>query len=247
MDLETPESSAMSRVLTVCGARELPYRLDIVCTDTKYSGGEGWQRMNQGGLERLDRYLTDHRRTDLVVIDTWGLFKTERHVNAQHSYDRDVKEIQQLKVLAANYNIGIMLVHHTNKRTGGDWVDSASGTRGLTGSCDTLVNLERMRGSVGAVLNVTGRYVRTSRHRLAFNDKALRFSYVCDADTSELSEARQEVVVLLKGDDPMLPREIADTLNKKPGTIRKLLASMLRSGDVILTDDHRHYTVPVDM
>jgi len=246
LDLETPKAAATERVGVLCAGRAFPHRLDIVCADSALAGGVlGWPRMHDGGLEKLDRYLA-HHRTDLVVVDTWGLFKSSRHVGAQYSYDRDVAEVQELKVLAARHNAGVFLIHHEKKGRGDDWVQRASGTTGLTGSCDTLVNLERIRGGVTALLRVTGRYVRTSRHRLAFNDTTLAFTYLHDADTSAVSEARVEIVALLHMlEEPMSPSELAITLNKRPGTVRMLLANMLKAGEVLVTDDRR-YTVPLE-
>jgi hypothetical protein len=245
LDLETPEREMQLRANMILGDREWPYRLDYVASDNIYDGNLGFPRMDQGGLEELDEYLGSHR-TELVVIDLWGAFKPDRGSGSPHNYDKDVEEIGQLKMLAARHSASIILIHHTNKRNHKDWVKRISGTSGLTNACDTIVLLERARGAVACKLYVTGRYIRTGTYNLAFNDKNLSFTYVGDADQSEISERRLEIITLLTGlDEALKPHEIGRILNRSGGSVRQLLASMLQDKQVLVTYDRR-YTVPVN-
>ena len=61
----------------------------------------------------------------------------------------------------------IVTVHHTRKDQSGDFLDSTSGTYGISGSVDTVLVLARKRGETAGVLHVTGRDVDEDEYRLA--------------------------------------------------------------------------------
>lgn len=69
---------------------------------------------------------------------------------------------------------GLWAVHHTRQRTlgvpTGDFLESVSGTSGITGAADTIAVLARERHELEAILAVTGRDVEEQQYALQFDD-----------------------------------------------------------------------------
>ena len=71
-----------------------------------------WPRMDQGGVERLGEWLTDHPAIRLVIIDTLGRFRPKESGNSS-AYQADYHVGSELKSLAEQFRIAILLVHHS--------------------------------------------------------------------------------------------------------------------------------------
>lgn len=69
---------------------------------------------------------------------------------------------------------GLWAVHHTRQRTlgvpTGDFLESVSGTSGITGAADTIAVLARERHELEAILAVTGRDVEEQQYALQFDE-----------------------------------------------------------------------------
>lgn len=62
------------------------------------------------------------------------------------TYERDYRIVGGLKMLAdAHPGSSIIVVHHTRKASGSDFVDAVSGTQGIAGAADTILLLQRDR------------------------------------------------------------------------------------------------------
>jgi hypothetical protein len=47
--------------------------------------------------------------------------------------------------VADKHGVALLAIHHTNKTKHNDWLDTISGTLGLSGAADTLMVLRRER------------------------------------------------------------------------------------------------------
>ena len=108
------------------------------------------------GLElQIEKFLSQHPETGLVVIDTLQKVRTgDANGNV---YACDYRDMSTLKSLADRHNIGILLVHHQRKDRTDDPFDDISGSVALMGGADTSWVLRRRRMSLNAQLHVTGR------------------------------------------------------------------------------------------
>jgi hypothetical protein len=98
----------------------------------------------------------------VVFIDTFMAFSD---IEDSNSYSETTRKIRELKRIADTLDIAVVVVHHKKKeaRNGGDWMEEAIGSQGLTGAADCVISLKRKRGENDAVLLVTGRDV-VDRH-----------------------------------------------------------------------------------
>lgn len=93
----------------------------------------------------------------VVIIDTFGKIDAPARTN-ETQYARDYRVIGSLKALAdSNPGSSIIIVHHTRKMDGADFLDAVSGTQGIAGAADTILLLKRARHETQAQLQVTSR------------------------------------------------------------------------------------------
>lgn len=106
----------------------------------------------------------------LVILDTLGKVMPSSSPG-ESAYQRDYRIGSALKRLTDSHpGSTLLVVHHTRKAEGADWMDSTSGTQGLNGSADFTVSLARDRNTTEAVLKVTGRDVRENEYAMASED-----------------------------------------------------------------------------
>ena len=128
-----------------------------------------------------------------------------------------------------------------------DFVDSSSGTNGLTGAADTVIVLQRRRLDESAVLSVTGRDVDEAEYGL---DKALGGSWqlvggsleaaaqAADTIRVEIAADRhgdrmREVVGIVNASEVTTPKDVADKLGIDNDSASKYLR---RAADKELID-----------
>jgi RecA-family ATPase len=115
-----------------------------------------WPRADEGGVERLADFLTEHPDTRLVVIDTFARFKS-RATGRRSQYDEDRDAVDPLIPIAAEHKVAILLVHHLRESESDDPLNMIHGSAGLTGGVDGALVLKRQRGRADAFLHVDGR------------------------------------------------------------------------------------------
>ena len=114
------------------------------------------KQLGAGLYEQLARFVSEHRDTRLIIIDT--LQKIREASGDRYSYASDYEIIGQLKYFADQTGIALLLVHHTRKQQADDKFDMISGTNGLLGAADGAFVLQKeKRTGNTAVLEVSGR------------------------------------------------------------------------------------------
>ncbi len=125
------------------------------------------ENMASGLCEQIREFCREHPDTVLVAIDTFQLI---RNNEVDTSYGNDYKEMRELKALADELRITLLLVHHLRKQGDGDPVNKLSGTTGISGATDATYILDRSkRSSDGATLICTGRDIEYREFELRFD------------------------------------------------------------------------------
>ena len=109
-------------------------------------------------LEQAREFMSEHAdEAPVIIIDTLG--KVAPPANAGESdYQKDYRIGGGLKAVADSVSGGsVIVVHHTRKAAGDDFLDSVSGTQGLAGSADSILVLRRDRNENNGSLSVTSR------------------------------------------------------------------------------------------
>lgn len=126
------------------------------------------------GLEKqITGFVMDHPGTRLVIIDT--LKKIRPGDDETYSYARDYADMAQLKQIADDNDICLLLVHHTRKKEDeSDAFNTVSGTNGLTGAADgSFIFAKKRRTDSDAILQFTGRDVQDQMFYLSRNRETL--------------------------------------------------------------------------
>src|SRR5262249_14737505 len=90
-------------------------------------------RLTDGGLEIIKGWIEKAERPRLIIIDTLAMVRAK-----QTQYDADYYAVVELRTLANECGIAVVVVHHLRKMDADDAFDTVSGTLGLTGAPDTI-------------------------------------------------------------------------------------------------------------
>ncbi|MGM1018002.1 MAG: AAA family ATPase [Actinomycetota bacterium] len=109
-------------------------------------------------LTQAREFMSEHHdQAPVVIIDTLGKIAPPASAG-ESDYQRDYRVGGGLKAVADSVTGGsVIVVHHTRKASGDDFLDSVSGTQGLAGSADSILVLRRDRSDDRGSLSVTSR------------------------------------------------------------------------------------------
>lgn len=202
-----------------------------------------WQRLDQGGVEALDQWLSEHPHVRLVVIDTLQKVRPPQKPQG-NIYAEDYASVAGLKALAERHNVAIVLVHHLRKAKGRDPLERVSGSTGLTGVVDAVWIMERQRGAQTAKLFVTGRDVVEQELQLTWDEDTARWSASCAARPPERSQARQAILdALTEAGGPMTPAKLAEKLGRDRNPVKAMMWKMQNSGELTVDAQGRYSVV----
>jgi hypothetical protein len=207
-----------------------PERLDLVLWDAP--------RVGHGFEERLLTWLDEHPEARLVVIDILEKVRPPRQPH-ESIYSADYRALAPLQRLAQDRNIAILIVHHSNKTKPEDFRDSASGSMGLIGACDTFWSLQRLAGEADAALHIIGRDVDAQEIALQFKDGF--WTALGNAEDYRLSQASKAVLEVLRdAGKPCTPADLAKALDTPRDTMKKRLLRMADRGEILNIGDGRY-------
>lgn len=126
------------------------------------------RRIREGLSEQI-REAVARYDIELVVIDTLQMV---RGAAGDNLYASDYADIGEIKHLADELGICIIVVTHTHKASDqGNVFASITGTNGITGAADEMMVLARPNALDGrATLSVTGRDVELAEYKLRLED-----------------------------------------------------------------------------
>jgi AAA domain len=193
------------------------------------------------GIDRL-RQAIEKNKPALVIIDTLAMVRTLRNKN-ENEYNGDYRALGPFKKLADEFNVAIILVHHTRKdEQNSDPYQSISGTYGISGSADTLMVLMPERDAKGrltknAGLNVRGRQVTTAEERpypLVFdaNTGHWRMDATSFAMQFAVGSVKYRVAVYLFEHPGSTVKDVCTATDMKRESIRTALKRMMLDNQV---------------
>lgn len=154
------------------------------------------KKLGQGLCEQIREFIHEHPDTVLVAIDT---FQIVRSSGQDISYASDYEEVRELKKLADELQISILLVHHLRKQGASDPLNKLSGTTGISGAMDAIFILDRGQRSEGAATLVcTGRDIETRKLDLRFSKSDCTWELVQDSLENRAMEMPEELVALIE-------------------------------------------------
>ena len=198
------------------------------------------KNLREGLEEQIAGFVKDHPGTRLIIIDT--LKKIRPGDDDTYSYARDYADMTQLKKIADDNGICLLLVHHTRKKEDeSDAFNTVSGTNGLTGAADgSFIFAKKRRTDSDAVLQFTGRDLQDQIFYLSKNRETLTWeldrvevedftpppdpvliavSQIVTADTPQWSGSPTELAEALSED--ISPIALTKHLNVNAGRFQK--------------------------
>lgn len=183
-----------------------------------------------GGAAQLDRQLTDHP-VDVVIVDS--LLAAVKQAKREHVdvMQADYNIVAILRQIAEKHSLALVLVAHTRK-AGGDFLDLIQGTSGTTAAADAVWVLQRTPEGEAA-LSVTGREVPTNVFGMKRAADSPAWTITGEGDEVTQSEARRDIMALLREEGPMKPSKIAQQLRKNISGVHRLLNALCDAGLVV--------------
>jgi hypothetical protein len=222
-----------SRMTKLLGTQEWPERLSFRCE---------MPRLVEGGLQTIKEWIKAANHPRLVIIDTLAMVRAPKKAQ-ESSYDADYGAVKELRALANEYGIAIVLVHHLRKQEADDAFDTVSGTLGLTGAPDTILVLRRDT-SGNTVLHGRGRDLVEIEKAMNFNPDACTWTIAGEVRDVRISNERKAILAAMREIElPASPTDIAGAANIKPANVKKLLPKMMDDGTVRKCD-YGKYDLP---
>jgi AAA domain len=187
-----------------------------------------WPRLDDGGLDRFQAWLSRTPDARLLIVDTLATVRPSG--NSKDSlYQTDYAALRGLHRLASDSGLSIIAVHHLRKADADDPFDTVSGSTGLTGAADTTLILTKTAD--GVVLYGRGRDLPEFETALGFDVGSCLWTDLgrpCDVFGSE---TRQAIRAALKA-GKQSPREIADHGALDYDLCAKTLQRMAEGGEI---------------
>ena len=145
--------------------------------------------IGNGFEKQIHNYMRHYPKTKLIIIDT--LIKVRDIGWSSSVYADDYACMTVFKHLAEQYDIAIVLVHHTRKQESQDIMEMISGTNGIMGCADGAMVLERPKRLLPeASLNMTSRDFEDAKILLRQDKETMCWEYVGyeDAQPPEASD-----------------------------------------------------------
>lgn len=201
--------------------------------------------LSQRGDVHIQTWLEDNPGARMVIIDVFAKFRGTPPAGLS-AYEADYRAVSAVKRLADAHQVAVVLVHHTRKMTGEDFLQEVSGTNGLAGAADATLVLKRSRGTADGVLNVTGRDVEEAEHALSFDPHTGLWSLLDGpAVDHTVTDTRALILAHLREHGNATPKELAAALDIKPNTVKTALKRMSDAAPPqVLNDGNGLYSAP---
>jgi hypothetical protein len=188
-------------------------------------------RLSVGGLDQIRAWITAHPQARLVIIDTLAMVKEGRK-REEGTYDADYRAVLDLRKLANELRIAIVIVHHLRKAEADDPFDTISGTLGLTGAPDSVLVL-RQNGPGNYSLHGKGRDLVEVEKAMTYDKETCRWRIAGEAIEVKRSSERAAVLAAIsEASEPIGPNDIAAETGMKAGNVRRLLAKLVKEGAI---------------
>jgi AAA domain/RepB DNA-primase from phage plasmid/IclR helix-turn-helix domain len=219
--LEDNERRMQSRMTKLLGASHpWPKRLSL-CYDLP--------RLGEGGAEVIRDWIVSHPEARMVAIDTLAMIRALKKTD-ESNYQSDYLALLDLRALANEFGIALVVSHHLRKAEADDPFDTISGTLGLTGAVDSMLVLKRDSYG-GFVLHGKGRDLIEVEKAMSFDRNSCLWRIEGDAGPIRRSSERTSILnAITEAGQPIGPTDIATATGMKAGNVRFLLLKLMQEG-----------------
>jgi predicted transcriptional regulator len=199
-----------------------------------------WQAEPLGdGLEEyivswLDRSVDAEKgEMALIIVDTLGRVRGEKVGDVRrNAYAVDVRDLGMIQSLIQQRGgVALIIVHHTNKGRDEDFVARVSGSYGIAGSADTVIELQRRRTETEGKLLVTSRELSETETVVRLDVERMG-GWVLAPDAIPGASATRRAVweMLYESEEPLGASAIARETGAERSTVQHMLREMEEDG-----------------
>ena len=130
-------------------------------------------RLDDGLIEAMEDFITEHPDTNLIVIDVLQYIRPQS--KGGNVYKEDYNDMIPLhEFTQRHHNLSLVLIHHTNKSNVSDQLRASSGSTAIVGAVDNYWLLQRpMRALRSGSLYCSGREISDKEIRLSLNESGI--------------------------------------------------------------------------
>lgn len=165
LDLEGSKSRISFRAARM--STQIPNNVFVTNTIT--------ERLADGLVDKLRQLHRARPSIRLIIVDTYSRARGSYKAPGANAYDADIMLLEPVQRMALEENIALLFVHHDKKGAGfaSDSFERLSGTMGLSGSSDCVINLvaDGKRFDGKATMEYTPRDAKGGEMRLVFDDR----------------------------------------------------------------------------
>lgn len=165
LDLEGSKSRISFRAARM--SNQIPGNVFVTNTIT--------ERLADGLVDKLRQLHRARPSIRLIIVDTYSRARGSYKAPGANAYDADIMLLEPVQRMALEENIALLFVHHDKKGAGLalDSFERLSGTMGISGSCDCVINLvaDGKRFDGKATMEYTPRDAKGGEMRLVFDDR----------------------------------------------------------------------------
>ena len=176
--------------------------------------------------EEIEDWIKNTPDAKLVIIDPYVKVKKTIGGYKLNAYENDNFNLQNIYTLANKYNIAIVFLHHTKKKSEDDVFDEMSGSAGIQSNCDSMIVLSSNRRiGQNVVLSCIPKDAEQKEFEIALNAKCI-WEYVGKPGEANRTKLQKTILAAVK------------KLDKKDGVKVEDIKNEVRSVDDSWSADH---------
>ena len=207
------------------------------------------EKLTEGLEEQIEDWIKETPDARLVVIDTYvRALPTKARKTFKERYEIDSQQLSELQRLSLEYNITIIIIHHTTKGKHDDAFNEISGSVAVQAIADTLwvITCDRKTGK-DSILNITGRDIESTAYQIGLDVNCKWLNKGRPGENLESEDEKQIIKAIkeLDQDDGSYPRDVVAHLkltNKTEiGNLQKRMKRMLDHNGLIRGQKNGQY------
>jgi len=228
IDLDGAERDFKARLHSMCGPpKDQPKQLHPCHFEGEVPKGK----------QAVDYMAMLTGRYDLIVIDTVNRFRPAGGQD-DNAYYSDYEFLHPIARMGREHGTSVLAIHHCKKSNSGDFLDSISGSTGLTAAPESAMVLDGDRDSDEAELRQETRRGPIETFQLEFDDRLL--TWKLGGIPEPATDARKEVWDALKRADGWTRLgELTEVLGTKKNTISEHLKKLKHEDEMPVERDEQ--------
>lgn len=192
-----------------------------------------WPTIDEGFFPALERYIEEHPKCRLVIVDTLGKIRG-RPDGRKSIFQQDYSDLAAFQQFALLHKIAILIVHHARKQGSDDVMDQISGTTAVQAAVDTLIVMTRKRGQTAGTVSISGKDIEEEgEYAIEFDKLTGRWNWLGEAGKVRKDTEQQKVYDLLaQSANCMSPTEISTELELSSQTVKSALKRLKKLDSV---------------